>query len=41
MGNSLPFNLQWEENFDVGADTATPVNDEDYEVQFELTGKID
>jgi hypothetical protein len=30
-----------DENFDVGADTGTPVNDEDYQVPFKFTGKLD
>jgi arylsulfatase len=33
--------LAWDENFDVGADTGTPVADEDYKVPFRFTGKID
>ena len=40
MGESLPFILQWDENFDVGADTGTPVEDQDYQVPFEFNGKI-
>jgi len=41
MENSLPFILQWDENFDVGADTGTPVDDADYKVPFSFTGKVD
>ena len=40
MERSLPFILQWDENFDVGADTGTPVNDQDYQVPFEFNGKL-
>jgi arylsulfatase len=40
MERTLPFILQWDENFDVGADTGTPVNDEDYQVPFRFTGKL-
>src|SRR5271167_2782146 len=40
MENSIPFILQWDENFDVGADTGTPVADQDYQVPFEFNGKL-
>jgi hypothetical protein len=40
MENSIPFILQWDENFDVGADTGTPVDDQDYQVPFEFNGKL-
>jgi arylsulfatase len=40
MEKTLPLILQWDENFDVGADTGTPVNDADYQVPFKFTGKI-
>jgi hypothetical protein len=40
MEQSLPFILQWDENFDVGADTGTPVDDQDYQVPFEFNGKL-
>src|SRR5271157_548456 len=39
MEHNIPLVLQWEENFDVGADTGTPVNDKDCLVQFRFTGK--
>jgi len=32
--------MQWDENFDIGADTGTPVSD-DYQVPFKFTGKLD
>ena len=40
MEKTLPIILQWDENFDVGADTGTPVNDADYQVPFKFTGKL-
>jgi arylsulfatase len=40
MEHSLPFIIQWDENFDVGADTGTPVDDNDYQVPFEFNGKL-
>ena len=41
MEKTLPIILQWDENFDVGADTGTPVDDNDYQVPFKFTGKLD
>jgi hypothetical protein len=41
MEKTIPMTLQWDENFDVGADTGTPVNDNDYQVPFKFTGKLD
>jgi arylsulfatase A-like enzyme len=40
MDRTLPFILQWDENFDIGADTGTPVDDRDYQVPFRFTGKL-
>ena len=40
MERTLPLILQWDENFDVGADTGTPVDDHDYQVPFKFTGKL-
>jgi arylsulfatase A-like enzyme len=40
MERSIPLILQWDENFDIGADTGTPVA-EDYQVPFRFTGKLD
>jgi len=40
MDRTLPLILQWDENFDVGADTGTPVDDSDYQVPFRFTGKL-
>ncbi len=39
--HTLPFSLQWDETFDVGMDTGTPVDDKDYQVPFAFTGKLD
>jgi arylsulfatase A-like enzyme len=38
--HTLPFLMQWDENFDIGADTGTPVDDKDYKVPFRFTGKL-
>lgn len=40
MEKTIPMTLQWDENFDVGADTGTPVDDKDYKVPFDFTGKL-
>jgi arylsulfatase len=41
MKNTLPITLQWDESFDIGEDTLTGVNDEDYSPPFKLTAKLD
>ncbi|NDR57929.1 arylsulfatase [Pseudoruegeria sp. M32A2M] len=41
MEKTIPMTLQWDENFDVGADTGTPVDDQDYKVPFRFNGKLD
>ena len=41
MEHTIPLILQWDENFDIGADTGTPVDDKDYQLPFEFTGKLD
>jgi hypothetical protein len=41
MLHSLPISIMWNEGFDVGLDTGTPVDDSDYQVPFRFTGKID
>ena len=41
MEHTLPLILQWDENFDIGSDTGTPVDDRDYQVPFTFTGKLD
>jgi arylsulfatase len=40
MERTIPVILQWDETFDVGADTGTPVDDRDYQVPFKFTGKL-
>jgi len=33
--------LQWDETFDIGADTGMQVDDKNYHVPFKFTGEID
>jgi arylsulfatase len=40
MPRSVPVRLPWSETFNVGLDTGTPVDDQDYQVPFKFTGKI-
>ena len=40
MPKTLPISLQWDESFDIGSDTLTGVNDEDYKPPFTLTAKL-
>jgi len=40
MERTIPVILQWDETFDIGADTGTSVDDRDYQVPFKFTGKI-
>jgi arylsulfatase len=40
MPRSLPITVGWNEAFNVGVDTGTPVDDRDYQVPFRFTGKI-
>jgi arylsulfatase len=40
MDHTLPMILQWDESFDIGSDTLTGVNDEDYKPPFPLTAKL-
>jgi arylsulfatase len=40
MEKTLGMILQWDESFDVGSDTLTGVNDEDYQPPFVFTGKL-
>ncbi len=39
--HTIPFLMTIDETFDVGMDTRTPVDDNDYKVPFRFTGKID
>ena len=41
MERTVPLTLPWDETFDIGSDTGTPVDDKDYQVPFKFTGKID
>ncbi|MCX5513723.1 arylsulfatase [Kaistia algarum] len=41
MDHTVPLTLPWDESFDIGRDTATPVDDTDYQVPFAFTGTID
>jgi arylsulfatase len=41
MERTVPLTLPWDETFDIGSDTGTPVDDADYQVPFAFTGKID
>jgi arylsulfatase len=40
MEKTLGMILQWDEAFDIGSDTLTGVNDEDYKPPFPFTGKL-
>ena len=40
MARSLPLVLPWEETFNVGVDTGTPVDDRDDQAPFRFTGRI-
>jgi len=40
MEHTIPFTTQWDETFDIGMDTGTPVDDNDYQVPFRFTGKL-
>jgi arylsulfatase len=41
MEKTVPMLMQWCESFDVGADTGSPVADEDYQPPFRFTGTLD
>ena len=36
MEHTLPLILQWDETFDIGSDTGTPVDDKDYQVPVQV-----
>jgi arylsulfatase len=40
LPRTLPFTFAWDETLDVGLDTGTPVDDTDYQVPFNFTGKL-
>jgi arylsulfatase len=41
MDRTIPLLLPIDETFDIGSATGTPVDDQDYQVPFAFTGKID
>ena len=41
MPYTIPFLISLDESFDVGVDTRTGVDDNDYQVPFRFTGKLD
>jgi arylsulfatase len=41
MENTIPIILQWDEAFDIGSDTLTGVNDDDYKPPFPLTATLE
>jgi arylsulfatase len=41
MPHTIPFLVSFDESFDVGVDTRTGVDDNDYQVPFRFTGKLD
>ena len=41
LDRTVPLTLPWDETFDIGSDTGTPVDDGDYQVPFKFTGKLD
>jgi arylsulfatase len=41
LPHTTPFTFAWDETFDVGIDTGTPVDDKDYQVPFSFSGKIE
>lgn len=40
MEHTLPLILQWDEAFDIGSDTGTPVDDQDYQCPYPFRGKL-
>jgi arylsulfatase len=40
MDQTIAVVMQWDESFDIGSDTGTPVSDEDYQCPFPLTAKL-
>ena len=41
MDKTIPIGLPIDETFDIGSSTGTPVDDQDYQIPFAFTGKID
>jgi len=40
LAKTQPLIWAWDETFDVGLDTGSPVDDKDYQVPFAFTGKL-
>jgi hypothetical protein len=40
MEHTIPLIMQWDESMDIGSDTGTPVDDQDYQCPFAFTGKF-
>jgi arylsulfatase len=40
MDRTVPLTLQWDEKFDIDADTGTPIYDNEYQIPFKLTRRI-
>ena len=40
LAHTQPIIWAWDETFDIGLDTGTPVDDRDYQVPFAFTGKL-
>jgi hypothetical protein len=40
LEHTVPLTLPWDETFDIGSDSGTPVDDHDYQVPFAFNGKI-
>ena len=40
LPRTQPIIWAWDETFDIGSDTGTPVDDKDYQVPFTFTGKL-
>lgn len=40
LPHTTPFTFAWDETFDVGLDTGTPVDDRDYQVPFAFSGQL-
>ena len=41
LQHTVSLTLPWDETFDVGSDTETPIDDHDYKVPFRFTGTLD
>lgn len=41
MDHTIPLTLQWDESFDIGSDTGSPADDQDYQIPFTFNGTID